>query len=265
MFLILLATLFQPALAKPNGDMECSAPYVLFASPSMGQTEVPVDVQPAVFMSNDHCSAPSYYELVLSTGDVVVKSVQVDWDPSGERLFELPLDNELDPGTDYELSVIAGDGWGEMTALHFSTVGATVVGLQGEPEVNVLTAELDESSAIVRASYDILPADDTDELSILMVYNEANPSQLVQAYRVGESTENNLEYASIVEPPFPTEVCLSVVQRDGTGQRTERSAPSCGSTERVPLDMHRCCSVVSAAGFTWFMPLLALAAIRRRD
>ena len=110
MFLLLVSVLLQSALAEPN-DMECPSPYVLFSTPSTTQMNVPVDVQPAVYMSNDDCAAPSYYELVLSTDDVIVKSSQVPWERDGERLLELDLEDALQPGTSYTLSIIAGDGW----------------------------------------------------------------------------------------------------------------------------------------------------------
>jgi len=59
MFLLLVSVLFHSALAEPNDMPACPAPYVLFSTPSTGQMNVPVDAQPAVYMSDDDCAAPS--------------------------------------------------------------------------------------------------------------------------------------------------------------------------------------------------------------
>ena len=77
MLLFLFTALFSTTYAfQPAEDMPCDSPSVVFTSPSVGQTNVPLNVQPIVGMTIDNCDAPTYYEVSLREGDAIIHTVQ---------------------------------------------------------------------------------------------------------------------------------------------------------------------------------------------
>ena len=110
--MILLLTLLAPLSAHADPEMlECSSPYVMFTSPSNGQTNVPVDVVPAIGLSNDSCHVPASYTLTVLAGDTPIASSERPFDIEGDRVVSLPMERTLEPNTEYRL-VIEDEGEG---------------------------------------------------------------------------------------------------------------------------------------------------------
>lgn len=262
MNMLLFLLLFHSADAEP---MECSSPMVMFGSPSVNQVSVPVDVQPAVYMTDDDCSAPSYYELTLHLGETLIRSEEIPWNPSKTRLLEMGLADDLQSNTTYTFRVMAGDGWGIVSEIQFETGEGKALALEGNPTV-MANDLLRNGTTHNHPAFFVNPAVDTDNLSIVMAYDADNPEEVVAAYRVWDSAVVEIyEYDLPGNYQENTERCILVEQRDGRGQRSERSESTCWTPQYLDQYMVRECSAVSVTGLTWFMPILALAAVRRRN
>jgi len=263
MLLMLLSFFSQTAQAFP-ADMavECPPPHVEFASPSVGQTGVPIDVVPIVGLSNDECYAYTEFDLALRTGDLEILTERVS--VGDGDLLSFSAAPQLEPNSEYTLSA-SSVGYGETTEISFTTSDQTVAGFEGVPSGQIsdvaLKLEGNEPGAFLQASHQLNPITDPDDLSLLFVYDEQNPSQIQEVLRVGVVDMDDLMAFVWRAAPFPEEVCLSVSQRDGTGTLSERSAPFCGEVEVTKTGG---CSVTSALGLSASTTLLALAAIRRR-
>ena len=220
-------------------------------------------------MTIDNCDAPTYYEVSLREGDAIIHTVQVDWEANVSRFLELPIDENLSPNTQYELTIVPGNGWGELTSIPFTTAAdGQVAELSGAPtgEISeaILSPNEDELDGSVEVTFSLEPIADPQELSILTVSRAAAPDEVIHAVRVGEDNMDDLFGWYYLEAPFGEEACLIVRQRDGAGRFVESEAPFCKVLE-VREFRKRLCSVTSAVGLVWFTPLLALATIRRRS
>ena len=254
--LITLLTV-HTAYAEPNMDMECASPYVVFTSPSIGQTDVALDVVPALGLSNDSCDAPEGYVVSLRTGDAVLTSNTIPFDIAGDRLLELSLEAPLEANTEYTLSIEREEGWGELTEVTFTTGEGTVVGLQGTPSIQMMEATLDKEYNIVTATYEVTPADDANDLSILQI-SEAGTLSTLESHRSGPEALAWTRSWRMDTAPDP--LCLVVTQRDGTGSTSDPSAASC-----IQLEVNnKGCSALAAPTFGWFLPLAVCALVRRR-
>lgn len=247
------------ASAIPNEDMECASPYVVFTSPSIGQTDVALDVVPAIGMSNDSCDVPEDYVVSLRAGDAVLTSNTIPFDIAGDRLLELSLEAPLDANTEYTLAIEREEGWGELTEVTFTTGEGTVVGLQGTPSIQLMDAILDKEYNIVTATYEVTPAEDANDLSILQI-SEAGTISTLESHRSGP--EPLAWSRSWRMDKAPDSLCLVVTQRDGTGSKSDPSAESC-----IPLEVRNTkgCSALSAPTLGWFLPLAVCALVRRRS
>ena len=269
--LLSLVALSPNANAKDESlmdmDMPCEAANVFFTSPSNLQTNVPLNVEPLVAMRTD-CDAASQYEIrVLQNGEVIGSQTH-PWQ-SGINLFDVAPSIDLQPNTTYEVQVEGVDWWGETTIISFTTGDQNEEALSGAPvgEINDAWITTEEGSdwGSAGVQYDLTPAEDPHDLSVLIVYNESNPNQIMDALRVGEDNISEIVTYWTVEAPFAEEHCLTVEQRSGSGFVTERSETFCRTAElkKDPFTETKC-SVLTTGGVVGLTPLLAIAAIRRR-
>lgn len=274
MIIGLLTLLSLGAEAKPaDMDVACDEARVLFTSPGNLQAGVPRDVQPAVALS-DGCSMSSQYDLTLrdSSGvEVASESFETRYDHPGE-LFEMTLE-DLSANSEYSLEVLGADGWGELSVISFTTGESAVAGLEGAPQVEIITAIVEDhgvesGGGMAHVAFEVNVAADSDGLSIVEVFDAANPEYPVARFHGDELAADPEQSAYwYLEGSFPEEICVSVEQRDGLGQRVASAESSCHALEVVPVAHGRktICSVSSVAGLGWFGTLLAMAGIRRRS
>jgi len=261
--MILLLTLLTPlsAFAEPNTDLECTTPYVAFTSPSVGQSGVPIDVVPAIGMSKDNCDVPENYEVVLSAGDAVLTSNMIPFDINGDRLLEFENETQLQPNTEYTLTVQRSEGWGEINEITFTTGEGNVIGLEGSPSIRLSEAFIDREFNVVTATYEINPAGDADDLSIVHIY-EANSNAILDSHRVGAEASSWTRSWRMADGP--DSLCLSVSQREGTGAMTSNvSEESCLNLKPSP-NTNPGCSTLAIPALSWVLPLAAFAFVRRR-
>ena len=267
---MLLIVLSMTAMAEPNPG--CSTPIVESTTPSNIQTDVPLDVKPRVTLSHGDCAA-SEYEITLSENDLVVVSEtkQYDWQVHFNE-FEITPPALLEAQTTYTLNVVPLDGSGEIAIITFETGEALAVGLSGAPSIALHDAVYydQESYVIAEATYDLSPAEDPDALSTIYVYLPGDTDNPLASFQAGQMPAGALVSTYTDESAPPDEICLQVAQRDGAGQLSELSEPTCLVAEwyEAPGPGSRdCggCSTVTPLTLTWFSPLLALVALRRRS
>ena len=221
-------------------------------------------MQPIVGMSNG-CEFSLQYEISILLEGEVIHSATIDWQYASVNLFSLVPDVNLQPNTIYELEFSASDGLGEDTIISFTTGEEQAAGLLGTPSgtlTQALVYETDETGQ-VSVDFSLEPVSDPDNLSVIMLYNDLEPASPIRAFLANDASMYQTASWSI-DTPFPNEVCLTAIQRDGKGQMLDFSAPFCATTE-VVKESGGICAVSSGLGMIWFTPLLAIVAIRRRE
>ena len=212
----------------------------------------------------DGCSPSEQYIVSILAEGETIHSTTFDWQSTGMNLMELVPDASLQPNTTYELTIEASDGWEIYTAVSFTTGEGLVEGISGKPSGTMESVIIyDEGQwGEVEATYSVVPVNDSDEVSVIIVYDEEDPEIPVHAFNFKQAENSQVALWSM-ESPFPTGLCLKAVQRDGKGDLSELSAPFC-----VPVDIVNVsgiCSCASSTQMVWFTPLLALFVLRRRQ
>ena len=264
--------LFSTAFAFSGADLDVTCPpaHVENTVPSNQQTDVPLDVVPLVTLSTSSCASASY-ELTLSHGEVVdhIETVSYDWQAQVHQYSFTPPEFLL-PDTTYTLTVVPSDGWGESTVVSFETGDGLVTGITGSPSVTVNNATYTEyeSHIWVTANYHLSPAEDIDDLSTLQVYYAEEPDVILASYPANTTDLASLFVEHSVPLNASQEFCLAVSQRDGAGNVSTLSTPSCVTAqfdEGKPADANsRGCSVLTPMAPIAMLPVLGLLALRRR-
>ena len=65
MLFFVFSALFTPSHAFQPATVWLAMRPTRFSSPSIGQTNVPIDVQPIIGLTGNACQVPSYYEVRL--------------------------------------------------------------------------------------------------------------------------------------------------------------------------------------------------------
>ena len=265
MFFVLLSLFSGSAHAFQMGDVACEPAVVSFTSPSNQQVNVPVNAVPAIGLTWGCDIAPNY-TLTLSTSEGEVASINVEANRNGTNLFELPLSNPMSADTEHTLEIVGEDGWGQSTVISFTTGSSEVTGVTESASVQIQQAILytsDYEFAYAETDLTVSPAADSDNLSIVRVYDVKDMEEPIFQLRTDTHlADQTLYHLDNLYAPFDSEICLTATQRDGLGNISEMSEPHCATYE---VREERTCSVTSIAGMGWFMPLLAMAAIRRRS
>jgi hypothetical protein len=256
------------AHALQEEDVACDPAIVSFSSPSNQQTNVPVNVVPAVGLIWG-CDIAANYTLTLSNNAGEVTSVSLEANQNGSNLFELPLTAPLSADTEHTLEILGDQGWGEATVIRFTTGSNEAVEVTEAPELDIKQAIIftqNNEYGRTETEYNLSPGADTDALSIVRVYNTQNMEEPILHMRTdvditNDTFGNAFTHLGGMNAPFNSEICLIATQRDGLGNVAEMPAPVCATYE---IRKESTCSVTSMAGLGWFMPLLAMAAIRRR-
>ena len=262
MLFLLFSLSITPSHALQAEDVACEDAFVTFTSPTNQQQNVALDTVIAVGLSQGCNVAPNYTLTVASDG-LEPQSVTLESEYGQVNLFEFEMTEPMQPNTEYTLQVVGEDGWGEMTSVAFTTGSDTVQGPSAGPSGTVLASNLRSDSGLLETTLSVTPGEDPDGLSVLFVYNVTAPDRVLHQIRDDEEgmSSQPLFHVTHMQAPFPEEVCFTVVQRDGLGRFSDPSDPFCGAIEITKAGQ---CSATSLAGLSGFLPLIALAVIRRR-
>lgn len=186
----------------------CPDEFLQETLPADGAEAVPVDVQPALLSPG--CADAWDFELTAEGEPVVRDTV----DESLLLRMDLGL-YELAPDTLYTLTVSPSDDVDFFDAVTFTTSGAPLQGLSGEPEV--AGAELIAEGAATKqltGQISVRPADDPDNLSVILLLDGAGdveqvlfPSEDTVRFSIDEEFDGDASY------------CIRAAQDDGAGLR----------------------------------------------
>lgn len=220
--LLTLTALARPAeLAAPE---ECVVAQLSSSLPASGATEVPVDVVPfLVFEGN--CGPAVPLTLTLSVaGGATVSQTQVDFaafELAGETWLLEPTFPELEPSTDYVLDIASE--WDEPRSVSFTTGNdaASPLPAGSTPTLTLDSLDIEKDGFggfLVSTEISLAAAGGGDGIS--MVRQDGEPRAILP------TTESSatLEWWT---DSRPSEVCLSVIERDATGIWHGPSEESC--------------------------------------
>lgn len=254
----MLLPLITTALAYPAAEdmAPCGEPYIVGTVPTAGQTEVPLDISPALIWAED-CGDGGVLNARLELDGQVLAEQQFVTEVGSNGMERLLLEEPLLPGTDY-LFVIE-DSWSSVE-IAFTTGEGLVVG--AEPPVAISTEAstwADGDGFALWTSVEAEFGQDPDHSSVLLLVDadggilaasSNNPSWMTAREHVSER---------------PEEGCTLLAQEDGAGTRSE-PIEACAEATLVGgghPDRLGCSTGGLAA--TLGMALAGLLALRRRD
>jgi uncharacterized protein (TIGR03382 family) len=215
-----LATVSLLSVTAARAESTCEGGYELVGfQPADGQTDVPIDVVPRVFVAMDEnsCSA-AYKNVVLSLlrdGEAVDETqLQV----AGSVITtELILDAPLEVSTTYTFIIEAdGPDGAASTSVTFTTGTESAAPVSAPPVIEILSAiygdSPSETQARHEASFRVTPG--TPDPSNLSTIRVMDGEVVLGAYIVGSDPIESEVY--FYAPPG-TEICLTPVQVNAAG------------------------------------------------
>jgi len=272
----MMLALATVAHAEQEAPLDCMGPSVSDFAPVNNQTNVPVDIAPAVLLYDDCGSGMTMsvqLEVLLREADteVLVGSSTHEWD--GQRQQRLVVQPELEPNKDYRFRVTLDNGT-VPSVVDFQTGEGTVVGLESAPSITMTVAELTplDVGYYLYVEGTVAEVDDPDDLSWIEVADAAAPDTVLDLWRAYGDEASWFSASQLLDEPL-TEVCLEARQIDGLGAAVT-SEPSCMPVvelEPRPTDkMMTCgtggCSVVPGLpGASLPLILFGMITLRRRE
>lgn len=261
LFALLALPAFADAIAAPQ---ECFAATPMLSVPVNGATGVPIDVTPAMVFSDEGCGI-GQWQLTVTRGDDGSELGTITEVPD-DFLIELDLDGELDPDTDYVMTVTPLDGSGTESVVEFRTGATHAVPHGVVPVVELVEPTWRSDTAVLRVEGSVsFGAGGGQDLLTRWTASDADGTALDTIFSldaVGTEPVRAVPVQGVVE--MPAEACLTVETRELDGA-WNASDTVCGAVEDLSPAVSLCSTgsgVASAAG-----AVLALAAAlgRRRS
>lgn len=231
----MFALLVSAALAVPalEEDMACMLLQVTRSIPANGATNVPIDADISLVLEGN-CGGAGTWDLeILDSSSTVIATATWTWDGSVPALAQFDLDEDLPADATLLLRAISGDPYGYYGAFEasFDTGSGTLQPLTGAlaGEITEATWFRQSQSASVSVVVDAMA--DPNGLSLIRI--TGGPGSIVYIDAADAAVlEPGLSWFEEAEP---TELCVDIVQIDGSGAE---SAPvtTCAEPEIVRGD-----------------------------